>query len=277
MKEQGRIYEKGGKTIALIRPGEQLRGLVELGILPREVPFSELQVTPEPKRSVWPYILLGLLIALAFSGLYRLRRIFSDPATSGQPVIRGGLPASRPRDVENQFQRIVESRIASGDPAPQWIGPIEEGFLSGYGRVQYRDRSEMKRLNREPAYRARFRFANGTEEDLFFLQRCANDVVLYHTRYIGFRFEPGRQVVVEPLQTVTRTPLRVATASGAPVTETKLEIAGMEITAPEGSIFVVAGDKVTINVSRGGDITVGHIKKVKKAKAVRPVTASQVS
>jgi len=280
LKKPGRIFTKEEKTIVLIRPGEQLKGLVELGILPKEVPLSALQISKQSAWNTW-YILLslaiGLAIAMAILGLYRLRRIFSDPATSGQPIIRGGLFADRPRDIEGRFQRIAEARIASGDPIPQRIGPIEEGFLSGYGRVQYRDRSEMRRLNREPAYRARFRFHNGTEKDLFFLQRCANDVILYNTRYLGFIFEPTHQVVPEPQATQTqagRAPLRVAVAGeGLVVAVTKFRINDLEITVPEGSTFSVTGEKITISISRAGDIAIDHAKKAKRTKAVRPVAA----
>lgn len=283
LKEPGRIYEKGGKTIALIKPGEQLKGLVELGILPREAPISEFQVQiPEPSRgmgNIW-YLLLGLGIAAAVYGLYRLIRIFSDPATSGQPVVRGGLSANQPRDIENRFQQIASARIESGEPIPQRVGPIEEGFLSGYGRVQYRDRSEMKRLNREPAFRARFRFHDGREEDLFFLQRCANDVVLYHTRYIGFTFEPGRQVVpvAEPqVRPGVHPPLRVADSGEPAVTVARLEINGLEIVAPEGSTFTVSGDKIIIAISHAGDITIGRVEKIKKAKVVKSPAAAVAS
>lgn len=274
LNEAGRIYEKGDMTIALIRPGEELKGLVNLGIIPRAVPLSELQVQSEPQvesGSIW-YLLLGLAIAAALYLIYRFRRVFSDPAASGQPVIRGGLFTNRPRDIENRFQEIAETRITRSDPVPQRISPIEEGFLTGYGRVQYRDRSEMRRLNREPAYRARFRFHNGTEEDLYFLQRCANDVVLFGARYLGFTFEHGYQVVPEPqVQSGVRASLRVA-ASGAPTT-TRLEIGGLEITAPEGSTIQVANDRVIIAVSHACDITVDKGKKSKKAKTVKSAVA----
>jgi hypothetical protein len=272
LKEPGRIYEKGGKTIALIRPGEQLKGLVELGIIPKEIPISDLKVpapVPVSKPSAWYlWLLIGFAIAAAMYGLYRLLRLFSDPATAGQPIVRGGIPADRPRDIEGRFQQIAETRIASGEPIPQRVGPIEAGFLSGWGRVQYRDHTERKRLKREPAYRARFRFTNGVEEDLFFLQRCANDV-RFGARYRGFRFEPAGQVAAEPQPAgaqagVVRPPLGVAT-DGAPV---KIQTNGLEISAPEGSVFAVAGDKITIAVSRACDITVAP-KKVKKTKATR--------
>lgn len=282
LQEAGRIFERGGKTIALIKPGEQLKGLVELGILPREIPLSELQVQVPPqvsKSSNWLYLLFGLAIAVALYGIYRLYRIFSDPATSGQQIIRGGLSADRPRDIETRFQRIASERyeVQSGDfirdHAPQRIGPIEEGFLSGYGRVQYRDRSETKRLNREPAYRARFRFHDGNEEDLFFLQRCANDVTLYNTRYLGFTFSPAHQVVPEPQ--IARPSLRVAgTGEAQAAAITRIEVNGLEIRAPEGSVFSVTGDKVTISISRAGDIAIGRLKKTKKAKAVKSVAAT---
>ena len=274
LKEPGRIFTRGEKTIALIKPGEQLKGLVELGILPQEVLVSGFQIPESSVGSIW-YLLLGLAIAAALYGIYRLYRIFSDPATSGQPVIRGGLSADRPRDIETRFQRIAESRPGadSRDNVPQRIGPIEEGFLSGYGRVQYRDRSEMRRLNREPAYRARFRFHDGNEEDLFFLQRCANDVVLYNTRYLGFAFSSAHQVVPEPqVQSGPRSPLRVATLGEHPVVAvTRIKVKGLEIAIPEGGILHVTGDKITITVSHACDITIGQVKKAKKAKVVRSI------
>jgi len=278
LKEPGRIYEKDGKIIAVIKPGEELKGLVELGILPQEIPVSEFQVVlGAPVESIIFFIMLGLAIAAALYGISRLYRILSDPATSGQPIVQGGLFAGRSRDIETRFQRIAETR-AEGDIAPQRIGPIEEGFLSGYGRVQYRDRSEMKRLSREPAFRARFRLQDGTEEDLYFLQRCGNDVTLYRARYFGFTFERTHQVVPEPQPAQTqagRTSLRVAAVGeGQIVAVTKFRINDLEITVPEGSVFSVTDDKVNISISRAGDIAIGQLKKTKKAKAVKSVAAT---
>lgn len=164
----------------------------------------------EPVRSLWwfqtgiPFgitvlALLCLLVLLLMLYLHnrRNRRV-------GEPVFPGGIAVDEPQRIEERFNRIAERRYGEANPSadlaverPQRVSPIESGFLNGHGRVQYRDRSVDRRLENEPAYRARFRFPDGTEQDLFFLQVCANDVHA-GTRYHGFRFSASRVIIPAP-------------------------------------------------------------------------------
>lgn len=228
-----RLERRNSRVIVWIYPGDKVCGLKALGIAPPSRPASTeiaesgkdpKEPTPLPQStkaegnlsSPWLWLLLFLIAAVI--GFLFWRLIMRDPATSGVPIVQGGITPDQPNAVENRFARMAERRYAAMDPnanlsvaRPVRIGPIEEGTLTGYGRVTYGDnRTEMRRLNREPAYRALFRFPNGTEEMLFFLQACANDVTYLGARYHGFTFTPGRQVAPIPQPE----PLRVVAVGG---------------------------------------------------------------
>lgn len=299
LKEPGRIYEKDGMTIALIRPGEKLQGLEKLGILPRTFPISALQVAVAPMAAPtnlswnpWPWLwvlaLAATLLVIAVV-VYWLRRSVANQATAGEPIVAGGIPPTAPDAVEARFEQMAQRRLGDLNPTanlatdqPQRIGEVESGFLSGVGMVRYRDRSEQRRLNREPAYRARFRFPDGHEEELFFLQRCANDVTFYGARYAGFTFDPSGAVVPAPSSpipepapaTVVR-PLRVA-ASGEPVRLTTVTVGRLELTVPEGSTVRVGGNRIALSVPAACDLAVSfaEAKKANRPKVVKPAAAA---
>ena len=289
LKEPGRMYDRGDKgVVVIIRPGEELRGLMELGISVEPISLSELKAEAgisEPFFYDGRFWFLAFLVALLLlAWAYPFRNIlwrFKNPITSGQPIVEGGIQPGSPRNVEERFQRIAERRYGEINPSsnlsaerPVRVGKIESGYLSGDGVVQYRDRREPRRLRREPAYRARFRFPNGNEEELYFLQGCANDVTFSGARYVGFEWTSEQTVVPAPQPTqqpVARPPLRVAASGEAPaVTLTRFVIDDLEITAPEGTVLHLSGDRINFSVVQPGEVAVRKVKKAKRARTAKP-------
>jgi len=292
LKEPGRMYDRGDKgVVVIIRPGEELRGLMELDISAVPISLSELKTEAgisEPfYYDGWFWFLVFLVALLLLAWAYHFRSIrwrFQNPVTSGRPIVESGIPPSRPRDVESRFQQIAEHRYGEINPTanlaverPVRVGEIESGYLSGDGVVRYRDRREPRRLRREPAYRARFRFPNGEEEHLFFLQGCANDVTFSGARYAGYEWTSGRMVVSapQPEREAARGPVPLRAISGTDATETttmRFVIDDLEILAPQGVAVRLDGKKTTLVVSRPCEITMAReTRKAKRAKTARPV------
>ena len=205
-------------------------------------------------------------------------------ALAGPPVIPGGVAGDQPA-IETRFERIAERRYGERNPQadlsadrPERVGAIESGFLSGRGVVQYRDHSERRRLNHEPAYRARFRFPDGTEEDLYFLQLCANDVRFYGTRYRGFQWESERMIAPAPAPQAAPAPAPAAAqtpASGraslhvvasVPPVMTTVSVGDICVTIPEGSSVQIGRDgKISIAVAAACDVVVAPAQEADAA------------
>lgn len=229
---------------------------------------------------LWFLVLAVILVLTVIYMLHKDGLLFSrnPAATAGLPIVQGGIAANQTAAMEERFARIAERRYGEQNPQadlateiPERISAVESGFLSGIGTVQYRDRTERRRLNREPAYSARFRFPDGTEEDLYFLQACANDVRLYGTRYSGFRWEPERMVVAAPVPTsvptgqpatsasVARPPLRAVALSTphTPPVMTTVAVGEICVTIPEGSSVQIGRDgKITIAIAAACEVIV---------------------
>lgn len=249
------------------------------------IPFYWAPVLGMP---LWFLVLAAVLVLVVIWMLYCNGLLFSrrSAAIAGPPIIHGGIAASQQTAIENRFDRIAERRYGERNPQadlaaehPERISAIESGFLSGIGTVQYRDRAERRRLNHEPAYSARFRFPDGTEENLYFLQLCANDVRLYGTRYSGFRWESERMVVPmapisvsagQPTPTPATTggswssvglpvPLRAVASSTLPTSPvmTTVAVGDIRVTIPGGSSVLVGRDgRITIAVAAACDVVV---------------------
>lgn len=279
LKKPGRVVNRNGKTIVIIKPDEELRGLQELGILPTRVPIQNLRLQRTASSDFWFWVAVALLvIAVLFAlhlGFLRGRR--RDPVTSGEPVVPGGILPGESERVRNHFDAIANRRFASSvpnTPRPVRIGPIESGFLSGNGVVRYRDGNEQHhQLNRQPAFRARFRLPNGAEETLFFLQGCANDVTFSETRYVGFVWETEEQIVPAPapvpVQPERVVPLRAVIDS---TVATKFTVDGIEIIAPAGTELRVSGANTSTSLivpQGGGEVSIRKVQKTKKQAAPR--------
>lgn len=205
LDEPGRRYTRSdGKVVVVIRPGEKLQGLKTLG-LQRE-PIESPVLESKPTASTWPGSSTWIMLAIAAGLLglaYWLWSIRRDPATSGRPMVDGGV--NTPDQAMAEFQRRGEQ---------QHFDVIEStpGVLNGLVTVSYGDGSSRQRLlTNELGYRALVQYRDGRREHLYMLQRCGNDLKFggIH-RYLpgpDFRFEP----TAEPLAPAAATPDTAAT------------------------------------------------------------------
>ncbi|OHA91199.1 MAG: hypothetical protein A2758_01865 [Candidatus Zambryskibacteria bacterium RIFCSPHIGHO2_01_FULL_49_18] len=238
LKEPGRVFEKDGKIILLLKPGEELFGFNRLKVrfdveTPKAIPINEL-VKPAPatpaqaevKSLGWlKWVLTALLLAIisicgwAAWAIRRARRDYErgqqeqerelrqDPITSGTPYVPGGIPASEPQRLTNFFDQQAAARYAARNPhvdraliRATRVGPIESGTIVGEGEVGYLGGEFRPRRIEQPlaAYRARYRFQDGTEEDLITLMACMNPVNFGGDTYRGFTFTTGAAAVPTP-------------------------------------------------------------------------------
>lgn len=258
LKEPGRVFERGGRTIVLIRPGEKLAGLERLGVETKAIPLSELKVTGELKAAEKPepatkdrkletlLAVLVFLLLIPFLFWHRFRRPASQ---AGPPVVPGGITS--PEDADRMLQAISQRRWGrinptanlATEPGPTRISPVVKGFLNGRGRVQYNAEETPVRLMRnEPAYSARFRFPDGKEEELYFLQECGNEV-RRGVRFLGFTFTPER--VEEPVAAQTQAPAETVSQSAQPMATVFIDD-GRKICFPVSHSVVIIGDEVRI-------------------------------
>lgn len=142
LNQPGRVFENNGKTVVLIRPGENLLIPDGLGVKTEMVPLSALKQTPvftqvpEARSEIpWLWILLTTLLVLSAIGV-GLSQVFRNPATSGEPIIQGGIQPDDTDSVERRLQGIADNRYTAANPLadlgvtrPVRIGPIEEGRL----------------------------------------------------------------------------------------------------------------------------------------------------
>lgn len=222
---------------------------------------------------LWFLVLVGILALALVYIVYRSGFFYRNPATAGTPMVKGGIAASQTATIEDRFERIAERHYGERNPAadlsverPQRISEILRGFLSGSGEVQYRDRTERRRLNHEPAYSARFRFPDGGEETLYFLEACANDVVFRGARYNGFSWELER--VIAPLvpapepvpATVVSVPTPLRVVKSEPVVLTTVTVGNIRMTVPEGSSVRLAQDgAIVIAVSAACEMIIAPV------------------
>lgn len=212
LSEPGRMTRReNGWVYVMIEPGELLCGVnqngeIDASLLNDNI-VSSAASTPTSATTVvqktfldsvgdfiaknwwWLLLLLGIGLLVWF-----LRELSKDPVRGGAPQITGGVNDQTVRDL---FERRGLSRGFTLLP-----GSIVRG--RGYGRmmVSYFGGTEHPRnLNGETVYRARARFDDGREEDVFMLQGCGNDIryggAVYRL-FDNFRFVED-EVVVEPV------------------------------------------------------------------------------
>jgi LysM repeat protein len=226
LQQPGRVFEKDGKIILLLKPGEELVGLEKLGVPPpTAVPIEKLVAPPAPlaqaevawtwgalfEKLGWGALTLILfLIALSgFIALYeaikKKRELRQDPVTSGPPIVAGGVQPNETERLTRALQTAAVAEYVRMNPGVEShtvrverIGPVEEGMISGEGMVGYADRARPRRIDpSQPGYRARFRFPDGREDNLMSLQGCMNPCY-YGEGLSGFTFEPRQEVLPTP-------------------------------------------------------------------------------
>lgn len=211
LQEPGRVYDRDGKTVALIRPGERLYGLEEVGVnIASPMPVTNntgtsTVVSEKPKTGLadfvkdnWWWLALIVLSALL---LWWLRReLRKDPTESRAPQVPGGIDsveAARERFAQQGFRQ----HFTIIDTVP--------GYISGTMMVRYGDGTVRPRtLDRQRAYQATVRFEDGRTESLYMLQACGNDL-----RYGGVeRYAPGPRFNFTPDPVVAPAPEPVVEA-----------------------------------------------------------------
>lgn len=221
LQEPGRIWtDDKGRTIALIRPGEQLRGLAELGIIPKLYPIDQLRVAApvqveEPVAAkpvipwwIWVIIVLTLLdIALVAYAFLRLTR---NPVTAGQPMVAGGVNDS---NVANVFYNHAAPYAFRPDYTQ--VKHVEKGKMYGLASIRYgKGKPQHLVLIGHDGYRALVRRDNGPWIQEFMLKECGNDIKA-GARFIPglrFRFVPDG-VVGERAEAATDTTIQAPTAT----------------------------------------------------------------
>ena len=298
LKEAGRRFvDQSGRTIVVLRPGEQLAGLDKLGIVPSPVvPQPTPPATPvvveksapaQPTKSSfdwWP-LLIALIIALVAYGIYRLmqhrrtaraiaemehrdrvrmaaeardRELRRTPSEVGPPMVAGGIPPTDGARIENFFDQQATATFAQRNPqytgveAPVRIGPVIAGIMHGDGQTLDLNRvwHDMHiDLPGRQAYMARFRYPDGTEEDMKAWQECMN-LVRAGGGMRGFTFVPNAAggIVVETPEPPTPAP--------QPVPHPAMAVARIRAAAESiGDSTITVGDRV-ITVQRGAHFTV---------------------
>lgn len=285
LTERGRIRElEDGRIIVIIRPGEVLRGLQRLGIMPDAVGTDQLPPVAEStivefKNSTaevetafgmamtLAWLLLALVTVAAIWAIwaYKTGRLVSineereremrlDPVTSGPPIIVGGVRSTETERLSRAMETAAVTEYLRLNPnvdrtsvRVDRIGPVEEGMISGSGMVGYADRARSRTIDPpQPGYRARFRFQDGREDNLMSLQGCMNPCY-YGEGFSGFTFEPRQTVVATPEPERTAPQPVAHPAMVARATRTAAE--------GEGHSTVTIGDKV-LEFGRGAHFTV---------------------
>ena len=229
LAEPGRVFEKDGKIILILKPGEQLFGLDKLNIaLPKAVAINEPEKPKEARvgQFSWSRFFIGFIFALALVAVSaylltgfknrqdrrmskeREREMRMDPVNSGPAFVPGGIPATEPERLRQFFEQQAIASFARRNPQldrslinVEQVGPIEEGMIHGEGEVGYLGQNDWRPRRIEPeldAYQGHYRYQDGTEEFLQCIQRCMNPVRFGGQVMRGFTFTIRRAVVPVP-------------------------------------------------------------------------------
>ncbi|MES3004770.1 MAG: LysM peptidoglycan-binding domain-containing protein [Patescibacteria group bacterium] len=253
-----RWITEDGKVVVLLKPGEVLNGLNVLGFreTPRPDLLSTLkgetkivEMLPE-----WAWILfvalvlLIILLVMLANWQYnryhktrdRLRddissleamtadrdealRLYADPVNSGPPMVPGGVNLeTAPQHFQNMGVREWASATGGRIVEPDRIQilSIIPGHAWGRLSVRYRNGTlpEERVLTGQRVFRGQVRMPDGTEETLYMLQGCGNDVRFSGNRNVpgaDFRFVPDSEQVPAPRVETPAPPTPVATATVA--------------------------------------------------------------
>lgn len=229
LKEKGRQFTKpDGTFVVVIKEGELLRGLSEVGIKPTSMVgpvatptahAAETQIVEKTfSEKVVGFLtdwwwLLPLLLVVGFLG-WLLAQLNKDPVRSGSAQVPGGVSDGT---IHDHLKR--RARAWNYDLIP---GTIVRGRGYGLMWVAYQgnvwEALRLRRLTGQVVYRARAWDRYGQEVDVYTLQECGNDIssLRRFRLFNNFRFE--REVeVVEPV--VVPVPEAVVEAVVAPAPE----------------------------------------------------------
>lgn len=183
----------------------------------------------------------------------RERLLRRTPSEVGPPMVQGGIPQTGGARIENFFTQQAAARFTDLNPnyrgteVPVQIGPIVHGTMQ--------DEGETRDLNGDwhelridapgrPGYQARFRYPDGTEENMQAFQECMN-IVRAGRGMRGFVFTPAGVVEVPPPAAPAPQP-----APHPAMRAQAIRAAAME----EGLPTITIGDSV-LTLERGFHIT----------------------
>lgn len=243
LKQPGRSFERDGKKYVIIRPGEQLAGLEELGVTSEDISYAwhapepiTVAATSVEHDTSWLWAVLAVVVLLLLVAYLILRMLNADPATTRTPVVNGGVNEVTAR---NRFQEMAAERYTAttGTSHPiQRFTILEQTAGHGYGIIGVVDGTGKvvpRKLQGEPVFRARVRFPDEHQEDLYMLQRCGNDLrfggVSHYIPGKGFRFEPDSVIAANPAPAAPAVPVEPAPVAAAPsVAETAQQPAAQD-------------------------------------------------
>lgn len=234
LKSPGRTWvDEKGRTIVLVRPGERLNGLGELGIVPQPLPLDQLKAVAPPMptndQRQWWWLLLVMAALLL---LWAIARMMRNPATAGPAMVPGGVTDGT---VAAMFQE--NARRVYGDRVQ--VKNVVKG--RGYGAIRISDTNRLwytRLLTGNTVYRALVRRHEGSWTEEYMLQACGNDLRMSGARYIpgfGFRFVPEAMVAETPQPSAPQAAPTITATEGttmAPATETPLAPSTAAPTAP---------------------------------------------
>jgi len=206
LNDPGRVWiDEQNRTIVLIKPGEQLQGLKELGIIPNPFQLGRLKIEAPTEATItppatesgipwWMWLALVLVVVLGACVLLYVR-MTRNPVTAGPPM----TPASvTDEEVASRFAQNLSS-----DPTSVRVKDAVKGRAHGLVQISYADGTSKRLILRgEVAYRAMVS-RNGDDgpwAQEYMLQGCGNDLKASGARYVpglGFRFVPTGVVETE--------------------------------------------------------------------------------
>ena len=243
LQESGRSYTKpDGTFVVLIRPGERLFGLEEVGVnIASPMPVSNntatsTVVSEEPATGLADFVkdnwwwLLALIAGGVFA-LWLFWQLRRDPVESGRPQVSGGV-------TDETVHSVLDSRAWTRGGFTIVPGSVVRGHGYGTMMVSYLGgKARPRTLNGETLYRATVQHSRGRhEEQMYMLQGCGND--LHYNGYIPgpkFRFEREAEVA-QPVNAATAVEPEPVVEAPPAQEEAALELTDVAPTADEPAL-----------------------------------------
>lgn len=267
-------------------------------------------VTHTASTSTWPdswivfaLLLMTAVVAMGFRYMFgfwpwqrseHAQQVRADheltlnPVTSGTPYVPGGIQRGQTAQLVRFYDELAVTAYVDRYPGtsresvrPTRISAIEYGTITGEGLVGYLGGSAAPRriVEPTPAYRARYRFPDQTEQELVTLQGCMNPVQYNGDVYTGFTFTPAANNVAVPEpeprapgpQSVPHPAVAIRAIRTAAETDGRstVTIGDQMITFAHGAHFVVDKTTGTIEVSGQAATFTIKPKRVRKAQPLQ--------
>lgn len=299
LQQPGRVTEKGGRIILLLKPGEVLVGLDRLGVeAPKAVPFEQLELpkpepivkvknvqVPTPTTPTWMWWLLGLLVLFALVAWFVNRMLSKDPVRSGPPMIQGGVQETNLVASLQQVAARANGAEVRNSQDPSFYQQFTvlrstPGRIWGVLNVRYADgKVTPRRLNGERAWEAEVelplepRQTVRRREVVYMLQGCGNDLRTGGvSRYLpgpGFRFEADP--VVAPVASTATAVIPTTAVPAAPAMAIVPTVATAPTSATAPSVVVAPIVPVTTtSVTTIEPVAEGVVFEYKRATKTQP-------